>query len=240
MGKHELIRLPGGGVLYDPELLPPTEVEAFDPERPENRERVIATMSGRGQVQVLELNGLEVVLRHFRRGGLLGRLRDDTFVWTGLQRSRIFREWHLLRALHERGLPVPRPVAARVLRRGLLYRGDIMTLRLPGTESLAQRLKIASLPESQWRTIGATLRRFHEAGAYHADLNAMNILMDTAGGCHVIDWDKGQLRNPRPRWQHANLRRLRRSLERLRERDSRLHFGEADWDALMSGYRARP
>jgi 3-deoxy-D-manno-octulosonic acid kinase len=126
-----------------------------------------------------------------------------------------------------------------VLRAGLLYRADIMTVRLPATESLARRLRAAPLSRSVWTHMGATLRRFHQAGACHADLNAMNILLDEAGGCHVIDWDKGRLIPPRPRWQAANMQRLRRSLRRLGERGPPPHFREDDWAALRAGYEAR-
>lgn len=240
MGKHELIRLPKGAVLYDPELLPPIGTEDFDPDHLEARGRLLGEMTGRGRVQVLALAGHQLVLRHFRRGGILGRLRDDTYLWTGLQRTRAFREWHLLQTLHDRGLPVPRPAAARVLRHGPLYRADLMTLRLPGIQSLAQRLESADLPATRFQAIGATLRRFHRAGAFHADLNAMNILLDQADGCHVIDWDKGRLRRPRARWQQANLRRLHRSLEGLARHRAQFHFRESDWQALLAGYQQPP
>lgn len=197
-------------------------------------------MQGRGQVHVIELGGQQLVLRHFRRGGLLGRLRDDGYLWLGLQRTRSFREWHLLDHLHDAGLPVPRPGAARVLRRGALYRADIMTLRLPATTSLAQRLASAPLPERHWRALGATLARFHRAGAYHADLNAMNLLMDADERWYVIDWDKGRLRPERPGWQRANLRRLRRSLDGLAARQPGFGFGARDWQALLAGYESTP
>lgn len=194
-------------------------------------------MHGRGQVLVVELGGHELVLRRFRRGGLLGSLRGDTYVWTGLHRTRSFREWQLLHRLHAAGLPVPRPAAARVVRHGPFYRADIMTVRLPATTSLAQHLESGALGHSHWRHLGATLARFHDAGAYHADLNAMNLLLDADGQWYAIDWDKGRLMASRPGWQRANLRRLRRSLDRLTQRRPRFDFREQDWAALIEGYR---
>lgn len=196
-------------------------------------------MGGRGQAYLLAWGDQQLVLRHFRRGGLLGRLRDDAYFWTGLWRTRAFAEWLLLQRLHEADLPVPRPAAARVLRRGpLLYRADIMTVALPRTLSLADRLAAAPLEPGHWQALGATLRRFHRAGACHADLNAMNLLLDTGHRWYVIDWDKGRLRTPRPGWQRANLRRLRRSLQRLGERRAQFHFQERGWARLLEGYHS--
>ena len=39
------------------------------------------------------------VLRHYYRGGPIGRLLDDQFLWLGEDRTRCFREWRLLARL---------------------------------------------------------------------------------------------------------------------------------------------
>ncbi len=179
----------------------------------------------------------EYVLRHYRRGGLAAKLSTDRYLWLGLQRCRAMREFSLLLQLAELGLPVPRPLAARVQRRGCSYRNDLITARIADARTLAERLCQAALPAALWARIGATIRRFHDAGIHHADLNANNILIDADGGCWLIDFDRGDWRAGR-RWKAANLARLRRSLDKLADQHRQLHFCEPGWAALLAGYRA--
>src|SRR5690606_5957198 len=133
--------------------------------------------------------------RHYRRGGIFGPWLVDRYLWLGLVRTRAVREWTLLAELYGQGLPVPRPVAVRVCRTGLCYRADIVTERIAPAESLAERLAREPLSASGWRAIGACIRRFHDAGIWHADLNAHNVLL-TADGPHLLDFDRGRRRRP--------------------------------------------
>lgn len=236
MAKHSIIPIPKGALLYDPDILPPISAEDFEPGSLAAADRLLDTMNGRAPVYVARIGTQDVVLRHYRRGGALARFGKDRYLWTGLKRSRPFREWWLLRRLRDRGLPVPAPAAARVLRSGPLYRADLMTVRLPNMRSMADRLRAAPLPAAEWRLLGTTLRRFHLAGAFHADLNAMNILLSDQAGPFVIDWDRGRLRQPQPAWQRSNLLRLHRSLEKLRAQHEVFHMDEAGWRALLDGY----
>ena len=170
----------------------------------------------------------EAVLRHYRRGGLVGRWIEDHYLFLGASRVRSVREFLLLAELLRRGLPVPRPLLAGWRREGLFYRADLMTRRVPEAMTLAERLRADASPP--WARIGATLARFHREGAFHADLNAHNILIDAAGMVWLIDFDRGALRVPSQDWQRANLRRLRRSLDKLGG------VAGADWASLESGY----
>jgi 3-deoxy-D-manno-octulosonic acid kinase len=178
-------------------------------------------------------------LRHYRRGGLPARLIEDRFLWLGEDRSRSFREWRLLRRLHDAGLPVPRPVAARYVRRGARYSADLITARIADAEPLSARLAHGPLPPTVWRRLGRCVRAFHDAGVFHADLNAHNLLLDGAGTPWLLDFDRGRLRAPGP-WRQRNLDRFLRSLEKIRAQRPGLHAGAEDWAALLEGYgRAR-
>jgi len=190
--------------------------------------------AGRGTTWFFARGERQLVLRHYRRGGLPARIFADRYVWTGLSRSRPWREWHLLATLHARGLPVPRPVAARVVRHGIFYRGDLITERLPA-EPLSAWLHKGTLPAGRWHAIGVCIRRFHAAGAFHADLNAHNILLADDGAVFVIDFDRGELRTPGG-WRDANLRRLERSLCKLRGKYPDFGFTSEDWQSLLVGY----
>jgi 3-deoxy-D-manno-octulosonic acid kinase len=226
----------GGAILYDAAVLGKIDASFFDPAAWRARGRLTGEARGRGTTWFVRHAGGELALRHYRRGGLLGPWLGDRYLWLGLARSRAFREWHLLATLHARGLPVPQPVAARVRRRGLCYTADLLTRRLPATESLAERLRREPLGRRDWDAIGACLARFHAAGVWHADLNAHNVLLGR-GRVFLLDFDRGRLRAPGS-WRLDNLARLKRSLEKLARAAGRFHFVAADWAALLAGYEA--
>jgi hypothetical protein len=95
------------------------------------------------------------------------------------------------------------------------------------------------MPLADWIAVGRCLRRFHDFGACHADLNAHNILFDRAGAVWLIDFDRGALRE-RGLWRDANLVRLRRSLLKVSDPLPPGHFTETDWQSLLAGYAAAP
>jgi len=134
-------------------------------------------------------------------------------------------------------LPVPEPVGARY-RRGLFtYRCDLITRRISGASPLSDLLEARRLAPALWRSLGATIARFHAAGVDHADLNAHNILATPGGTYSIIDFDRGRLRAPGP-WRNANLRRLKRSLDKVTGAGPLGRFIASDWDELLAGYAA--
>lgn len=212
-------------ILYDDTLVSHADEALFAP--PVRT----AAAGGRGAAWIVpDADGGEWVLRHYRRGGLPAKFVADIYLWTGLEYTRPWREWRLLAEMHALGLPVPRPVAARVVRSGIGYRGDLVTRRVPLALSLAELLANDTIASTSWEAVGACIRRFHEAGVWHADLNAHNILMDGTGGVWLIDFDRGEWRSGDTAWKQQNLARLRRSLRKL-------GYGDAqDWRALQQGY----
>jgi 3-deoxy-D-manno-octulosonic-acid transferase len=177
-----------------------------------------------------------MVLRHYHRGGLVGRLLGDRYLRQAMPRGRAMAEHALLRRMRTWGLPVPDPCAA-LLRRGMLTdRHDILVRALPGTTDLARRLQREAQPPSAWVEIGRTIARLHAHGVWHSDLNCHNLLLDDAGRVAVIDFDKCGVRAPGD-WAQANLDRLLRSLRKEQGRMAAWHWEEArDWPALLRGY----
>ena len=135
------------------------------------------------------------------------------------------------------GLPVPRPVAARMQRTGRWrYRADLIVERLPGTRTLSEQLAAGERPSpAQWQRIGAAIRRLHEASIDHVDLNAHNLLVGDDGQVWIIDFDRCRVRGGQG-WKGGNLARLRRSLRKLGRQHPGFAFDEADWPALEAGY----
>ncbi len=231
-------------MLADPAALGNLEAHAaetlFDPEFWRGRGELSDAARGRGAAWFIASGGRRWVLRHYRRGGFIARFSRDAYVWTGEDAVRAFAEWRLLDELVERGLPVPRPVAAHYRRSGPWYRCDLITQRIADAEPLSARLATGlPLPESWWRAVGAAIARLHGAGADHADLNAHNILLDARGTVSIIDFDRGRLRAPGA-WRAGNLRRLRRSLDKISGAGTRSMAGgysPAAWQWLLAGYR---
>ncbi|TKB56275.1 3-deoxy-D-manno-octulosonic acid kinase [Ferrimonas aestuarii] len=197
-----------------------------------------SSASGRNPAWFLKLDERRAVLRHYYRGGLPGKVIKDWYLWPGLEATRPFKELALLEQLVRLGLPVSKPLAARVERSGLGYRADLITEQLCGCQDLVGALTQGELPKSRWFELGALLRRFHDAGVYHADLNARNILLDE-NQFFLIDFDRGELRQSEASWQQANLERLKRSLHKEMGRVDGLHWKPEQWQHLMEGYQGK-
>lgn len=198
------------------------------------RGAVLGQAPGRGTSLFVDAAGVvpgagQWVLRGYRRGGLVARLSTSRYVWPGRERSRAFREMRLTAQLHEWGLPVPTPVAAWVRRFGISYEAALLTARLQGAVPLAELLD--GNDAALFRRTGATIRRFHEAGLDHVDLNARNLLVTPDEHVWLIDLDRCRLRRP-GRWRRANLNRLTRSLERFSPGE-----GAAKAALILQGYR---
>lgn len=227
-----LVRGADWAVLHDPCRVAAPGPEYFDPDH--WAARVVGRAGrGRGKVIFIRADEGEWALRHYQRGGFAGRLVADRYLWLGEDLTRSFREWRMLDRLLRAGLPVPQPVAALWRRRGASYTADLLTRRIPDAQPLSARL-LAGDPVD-WRAVGAALRRFHDAGASHADLNAHNILLDDSGAAWLLDFDRGRLRAPGG-WRARSLMRLERSLRKIAAERGAPTFDATGWQALLDGY----
>jgi 3-deoxy-D-manno-octulosonic acid kinase len=171
--------------------------------------------AGRGIVHFVSIGERRAVLRHYHRGGAVARMLGDRYLHTSLRRSRPVREFHVLAEAYTRGLPVPRPIAGRYRREGLFYRADLLTEAVEPARTLASLVAHDELDRFDFRALGKLLRRFHDAGVFHADLNAHNVLLHDDGTIWLLDFDRGWLGEPRDAWRKNNLERLDRSLLKL-------------------------
>lgn len=226
-----------GAIVYDTAILNQISEAAFTAQGWAAATVVGGSLrsAGRGNTLVVTDGTNEFVLRHYIRGGLPGRLIHDSYLWTGASDTRSFAEFFLLTKLRKLGLPVPTPVAARYQRFGPIYRADLLTLKIEGIRSLADRIIECPGDREFWHTVGSEVHRFHESGVDHADLNAYNIQIGEEDSVYLLDFDRGRLRDPGV-WRQKNLARLHRSLQKIRRLDKRVNFSKAEWNELLEGY----
>jgi 3-deoxy-D-manno-octulosonic acid kinase len=210
----ERLAVDRGAILFDPDRVQAPDWRLFDRDRWRSRGVLTAQAGGRGTVHFVDDGARHWVLRRYLRGGLAASVARDHYLFLGEDRTRPFLELRLLGKLRALALPVPAPVAAGYRRSRLTYVAELITERLPGTQSLAELLRTGRMDDARWQSVGRCLRRFHDAGIEHADLNAHNILLDGGGQAWIVDFDRGRMREPGP-WRARVLGRLERSLARV-------------------------
>jgi 3-deoxy-D-manno-octulosonic acid kinase len=230
-----------GAMLSDPATLGnlPQDADAlFEPEFWRSRHELMEVTGGRGSAWFVGSGARQWALRHYRRGGFIARVSRDHYMWAGENRVRSFAEWRLLDVLTQRGLPVPKPVAARYQRSGVFYRCDLITQRIVDARPLSETLRQGAISESLWRAVGRAVGALHRAGVDHADLNAHNILLGK-NSVSLIDFDRGRLRTPGA-WKLRNVKRLHRSLAKVSRGLPADRFSALTWEWFLAGYAAVP
>lgn len=226
--------------VYDAE-----KVDAFLPEMLncdywQQQKAILGSAQGRGTTWFIQYQQQQWVLRHYYRGGMIGKLNKDKYLFTNIMSTRAAREYELLKLLQKMNLPAPKPIAYRVIKNGLFYRADLLSERILNAEDLVAKLSNSQsakvVDEKVWENIGRTIRQFHDKGIYHHDLNAHNILIDKQNKIWLIDFDQGEQRINNQMWQQANMSRLLRSFNKEKNKSPQFHWHENYWQALLKGY----
>jgi 3-deoxy-D-manno-octulosonic acid kinase len=174
---------------------------------------------GRGGVRAIDLkNGLAVVLRPYRRGGLAARVSRDLYLGVD---PRPFREVRVTEHLRTLGVPTVEMLAAAVqwVLPGV-YRGAVVSREVGDAVNLWEYLQRVTAPFRAPACVAAAAvtRTFHRAGAVHPDLNLTNYLVRAHEGrlqIAIIDCDGVQLRQVTASDRQAAFNRLCRSIRRL-------------------------
>ncbi len=206
----------------------------------QHRGEVVGTAQGRGTTYFIQGQHQQAqwVLRHYYRGGLIGKLIKDNYFYHTMAKTRAFQEFALLVAMGEKGLPAPQPVACRVIKSGLSYQADLLTSRIENASDLVDILQGRTLDAAQWHAIGQVIAQFHQAGIYHHDLNAHNILIDKENKVWLIDFDRGEVRKNIEGWPQSNVSRLLRSFNKEKNKLPTFYWTPENWQQLLSGYQA--
>lgn len=196
-----------------------------------------AGVGGRAPMARVPSAGGDLLVRPYRKGGMLRRLRGRLFhgSWRPLQ------ELVLHRRLGALGVPVPEAVGCVVLRRAWGWRGFLLTREVAGALDLEAWLYGVSgpcglTPARVLRRAGRAVRRLHDAGVAHADLHPRNLLLTPAGDVLVLDLDRARASAVRlaDGERLGNLVRLGRALEKHRLKG--LRTGRREALRFLEGY----
>ncbi|MER2497760.1 3-deoxy-D-manno-octulosonic acid kinase [Vibrio neptunius] len=214
-------------IWYDDVLLKEDPKQVFDAEFWQSAGKVIGSAQGRGTTWFVQTETIDAALRHYRRGGLFGKLVEDSYLFSSWEKTRSYQEFQLLNTLIEAGVNVPRPIAARATKNGVTYKADLLSEKIPNAKDLVSILIEKPLSEDMYRKVGLEIRKMHDAQVNHTDLNIHNILIDEQDKVWIIDFDKCYQQSGNA-WKKGNLERLKRSFEK--EVDKRgIHYSQLDW-----------
>jgi len=198
----------------------------------------LAKLDGRGEVFIRDCEP-PIITKRYRRGGIIGKLLHHSYLRLPYCQPRMLEELRLLEKLNALELPAPNPIAAVAESHGAFYSGYLLTEYIPESTTLASLLLKKELAPATWQKIGKTIRRFHDANVFHADLNATNILLDKHHNIYLIDFDKSKITTEKKEdWKKGNLARLLRSLKKIKRNHQDLLFKQSDWDNLTSAYQS--
>lgn len=226
-------------ILSHPDYFNLVDINWFDAEYWQKQNKIVGAKKGRATAWFFKHDNLTAVLRHYWRGGLVGKVLSDQYLYPGLENTRVYKEFNLMVKLIELGLNVPKPIAAKISTSGLIYRGDIITQAVSGAKSVLDILIERPLSNSELESIASNIALFHIKGVYHADLNINNILFDEDGDVYIIDFDRGELKQPNAQWQQANMARLARSFLKEQGRNNSFYWQSNNWETLHTLYKQK-
>jgi len=222
--------------LYDGDEIENFSQELLDSDYWQSKNEIVGTAQGRGTTWFIETNNKQWVLKHYYRGGLIGKFNKDAYLFSKNVNTRAAKEFELLTQLRSLGLPAPKPIACRVVKQGLFYKADILTERVCNAQDLISLLITRSISADLWHEIGKTIRAFHDHNIYHHDLNIHNILIDNKNKVWLIDFDQGAVKADSTNWKEENMSRLLRSFNKEKTKLPTLHWQTNEWDLLLTGY----
>jgi 3-deoxy-D-manno-octulosonic acid kinase len=154
-----------------------------------------------------------VVVKHYRRGGMIRHFVKDTYVGFGKSRSR--REYEMLETVRRLGVLSPEPLVWAIRGR-LIYKAYLVTGRIEGHRSLSDMGSGKKEPcRVAVENAAGQIRLLIENRIYHVDLHPGNVLVDKEGKVYLIDFDKARRVTWRPeKLRMAYIKRWKRAVEK--------------------------
>lgn len=200
---------------------------------------------GRGEAYGVSLGSSRVVVRHARRGGALAGLLGDRYVGA----PRFVREIDIASRLSNSGVATPRVLVGVMYPSFLVHRADVATERVDGTDLFTMFFR-EDPPQGEprreiFRAVGTLVRKLHNAGFVHPDLQLRNVLVSAAASrlppaAWLLDVDTCRPISPRDQERRrANLARFERSWAKWNALQG-THLTDDDLAAFMDCYHERP
>jgi tRNA A-37 threonylcarbamoyl transferase component Bud32 len=169
---------------------------------------------GRATATLRTIAGVDgrLLAKRLARGGALAAWLPDLFAF-----DRAYAELLVTETLRGQGVRVPAIVAVRMRawhRFATSGSIELFVAWVEGGLDLLAWLREARphAPRSAlFERLGTELRRMHEVGVVHDDLNVRNVLVDPNGAPWLVDFGASSLASATPERRAANLARLMRS-----------------------------
>ena len=161
----------------------------------------VAALDGRISVTPVQLEGIgSVVIKHYRRGGLMRHFIKRRYLKFGKTRAR--REFEMLAFADALGINVPEPIAY-VHRGRLFYEAWLVTREIHQPLSLARlSLQDENQTTTAMHSVIEQISALIQNDILHVDLHPGNVLVDAAGKVYLLDFDKGSV-------YHGNRQKLK-------------------------------
>ncbi len=153
-------------------------------------------LSGRGRTVRLLLNGVgRVVIKHYRRGGVLGRMVSHRYLRLGATRCE--NEFQMLLRVRAMGVSAPEPILF-AYKGSVLYKAWLVTREVERSQSLFHLAQEGAVkggldPVAITEKVAELVTRLIINGVKHVDLHPGNVLIDEQGDVFLIDFDKAQI-----------------------------------------------
>ncbi len=203
-----------------------------------DREKILSnseveTRGGRGKTILYSLYSRDLVLRHYKRGGLYGKLVEDKFFKFEKYAHRATAELNLLKEMQDQGMKVPSGIIAREIDHGAYITQDIVVERLNGYVDLSEIVAKRDLKAKEFSAIGKAIYKMFDCNIMHTDLNIRNILINDHSDVYLIDFDKCYRKDLSVADKNSILSRLFRSFKKEKDKFSAF-FNENDFEILKS------
>ena len=154
------------------------------PPQPEDR-----CLGGRLSISRIRLEGIgAVVVKHYRRGGLLANLITQYYLRTTKTRSQI--EFEQMEHVRAKGVRAPKPVAY-AYHGTLVYKAWLVSKEIMHSQTMAELSRTEpNRVANAMAALNRQVRILVDNRIMHADFHPGNILVDNEQKIHIIDFDK--------------------------------------------------
>ena len=152
----------------------------------------VSVLGGRTAATPAQLDGIgSVVIKHYRRGGLMRYFIKDRYLKFGKTRAQ--REFELLNIVGTLGINIPQPIA--YAHRGrLLYRAWLVTREIHQPLSLARlSLQDEKKASTAMASVIEQISLLIQNDILQVDLHPGNVVVDVREQVYLLDFDKGRV-----------------------------------------------